>query len=57
MAVELSKQELEYLVNLLSKRHDELLHELHHAFTREYKDGLRREIQLTEDVKLKLTSA
>jgi hypothetical protein len=51
---ELKDQELEYLSKLLSKRHDELLHELHHAVTREYKVGLRQEIDLTEQLKAKL---
>ncbi len=57
MAAELSKPEREYLANLLSKRHSELLHELHHAFTREYKDGLRQEIELTDQLRQKLASA
>lgn len=45
---DLNTEEREYLTKLLKKRHDDLLHELHHAVTREYKDGLRREIDLTE---------
>ena len=56
MAEALSKPEKDYLANLLSKRHDELLHELHHAFTREYKDGLRQEIELTDQLRRKLES-
>lgn len=51
---ELDEQEREYLAKLLAKRHDELLHELHHAVTREYKAGLRQEIDLTEQLKRKL---
>ena len=51
---ELQEQEREYLAKLLKKRHDELLHELHHAVTREYKAGLRQEIDLTESLKEKL---
>jgi len=45
---ELTFDERDYLTKLLKKRHDELLHELHHAVTREYKVGLRQEIDLTE---------
>jgi hypothetical protein len=30
------------------------VHELHHAVTREYKVGLRQEIDLTEQLKAKL---
>lgn len=51
---ELKDQELDYLSKLLSKRHGELLHELHQAVTREYKVGLRQEIDLTEQLKAKL---
>ena len=54
MANELSSHEREYLMNLVERRHSELIHELHHAVTHEYKDGLKREIELTEQVKVKL---
>ena len=50
----MNDQEREYLLKLLAKRHDELLHELHHAVTREYKAGLRQEIDLTERLTAKL---
>lgn len=51
---EFTTQEREYLDKLLGRRHTELLHELHHAVTREYKAGLRQEIDLTEALKVKL---
>lgn len=54
---DLNEQERDYLAKLLKKRHDELLHELHHAATREYKVGLRQEIDLTESLKEKLQPA
>lgn len=50
MPIELTGQQLEYLENLLRKRHAELLHELHHAVTLEFKAGLRQEIALTEQL-------
>jgi len=50
---ELTEQEREYVAKLLKRRHDELLHELHHAVTGEYKSGLRREIELTEELLVK----
>jgi hypothetical protein len=53
---DLTDQEREYLTKLLAKRHDELLHELHHAVTHEYKAGLRQEIDLTEALKAKLAA-
>ncbi len=57
MPNELSAEEREYLKNLVERRHSELIHEMHHAVTREYKDGLKREIELTEKVKTKLGKA
>lgn len=51
---DLTDLELEYLDKLLDRRHTELHHELHHAITREYKAGLRQEIDLTEALKAKL---
>lgn len=51
---ELMTEDREYLAKLLKKRHDELLHELHHAVTREYKEGLRQEIVLTERLQAKM---
>jgi len=54
MSTELTGEESKYLATLAEKRHAELLHELHHAATRAYKDGLKQEIELTERVKAKL---
>jgi hypothetical protein len=50
----LTDQEREYLAKLLMKRHDELIHEVHHAVSYEYKAGLRQEIDLTEALKARL---
>ncbi|HEX6903439.1 MAG TPA: hypothetical protein VF789_27225 [Thermoanaerobaculia bacterium] len=50
----LNDQERDYLTKLLARRHTELLHELHHASTREYKAGLRQEIDLTEILQARL---
>ncbi len=50
----LESAEREYLRRLLDVRHEQLMHELHHAFTHEYKLGLKEEIALTERLKDKL---
>lgn len=55
--IQMTEQEQEYVAKLLKRRHDELLHELHHAVTHEYKDGLRQEIDLTEQLQLKMQPA
>lgn len=51
---DLTEQEREYLAKLLERRHHELLHELHHAVSLEYKIGLRQEIDLTEKLQARL---
>ena len=55
--IEMRDQDREYLTQLIQKRHDELLHELHHAVARDFKNGLRLEIELTEQLKAKLATA
>jgi hypothetical protein len=44
----LPEEEQQYMLHLLQRRHSELIHELHHAATRRFKEGLKDEIQLTE---------
>jgi len=51
---DLNDEECAYLRTLVGQRHSELLHELHHAVTREFKTGLKEEIALTETLKAKL---
>lgn len=50
MPIELTGQQVDYIDSLLTKRHTELLHELHHAVTLEFKAGLKQEIALTEQL-------
>jgi hypothetical protein len=45
---QLPEEEQRYMLHLLQRRHAELIHELHHAATRRFKEGLKDEIQLTE---------
>ena len=54
--VDLTSPELDYLETLLARRHDELLHELHHAVSQEYKEGLKRQVGLTEELRAKLAA-
>ena len=51
---DLSDEERLYLVELLERRLESLLHELHHATTRHFKGALRDEIALTERLRDKL---
>ncbi len=46
--LDLSEKERQYLVTLLKAAHTELLHELHHADASEYKEQLRKQIEINE---------
>jgi len=54
---DLNDEERQYLVELLERRLESLLHELHHATTRHFKEGLRQEVALTERLREKLAAA
>lgn len=54
--LDLTAPEIHYVETLLARRHDELLHELHHAVSQEYKEGLKQEIVLTESLRAKLAA-
>jgi hypothetical protein len=51
---DLSHEEREYLRKLVSAAHKELLHELHHAAKLEFKEKLKKELELNEKVFAKL---
>jgi hypothetical protein len=48
---DLTAEERALLVALLDRREAELLHELHHADARRFKEGLREELALVERLK------
>ena len=52
--VDLTNEEREYLRKLLSTAHKELLHELHHAAKQDFKESLKRELELNEKVSARL---
>ncbi len=54
--LELTDAQRAYLLQLLRHRHAELLHELHHADRREFKQRLRETIALHEGITAKLGS-
>ncbi len=53
----LPEEEQQYMLLLLQRRHAELLHEMHHAATRRFKEGLKAEITLTEKLMAALEPA
>ena len=57
MTLDITNEEREYLLEILEARREELLHELHHTDTLDYKEMLRRKIAVVESVRSKLTTA
>jgi hypothetical protein len=57
MTFDITEQEREYLRELLEARHSELLHELHHTDARDFKDMLKRKVELVEGLKSKFEGA
>lgn len=48
--IDLSGQECEYLLEMLRTAHKELLKELNHTDTASYKDKLKNELSINEDL-------
>jgi len=51
---EFTDRERDYLSTVLLAAHTQLMHELHHADSNEYKAQLRRQIELNESVTMKV---
>ncbi len=54
MMLDITDEEREYLLEILDARREELLHELHHTDTLDFKEMLRRNVELVEAVRSKL---
>ena len=46
MTLQLTRDEREFLLELLKAAHPEMQHELHHTDTLDYREGLRRRIEM-----------
>lgn len=51
---EFDEREREYLQTILLAAHTQLLHELHHSDSADFKQQLRRQIELNERITLKV---
>ena len=56
MTLDITDQEREYLLEILDAQREELLHELHHTDTLDFKEMLRRKVALVESVRSKLVN-
>jgi len=57
MTFDITEQERDYLLEILEARHVELLHEIHHTDARDFKEMLRRKVEMVEGLKSKLAGA
>ena len=57
MTLDITDEEREYLLEILDARREELLHELHHTDTLDFKEMLRRKAEMVEAVRSKLVAA
>ncbi|HEY2093180.1 MAG TPA: hypothetical protein VGJ81_14955 [Thermoanaerobaculia bacterium] len=52
--LDLTAEEREYTSQLLKTAHDQLIHEIDHTDTRTFKDGLRKQLDINEQLTRKL---
>ena len=57
MMLNITSQEREFLLELLDAKRTAMLHELHHTDTQDYKELLRRQVALLEELQRKLERA
>lgn len=57
MRLEITEQERGLLLELLEAKNTAMYHELHHTDARDYKDYVRRRIELLEGLKPKVEGA
>jgi mevalonate kinase len=54
MHIELTTNETDYLRTILEAARKELTHEIHHAHKQDFKESLKRQLELNEKVDQKL---
>ena len=57
MELKLTDEELDFLLNFLEQHHRELLNEIAHTDSREFKQGLRRNEQLLDSLICRMEAA
>jgi hypothetical protein len=55
--LDLTAEEREYTSQLLKTAHDQLIHEIDHTDTRTFKDGLRKQLDINEQLTRKLAQS
>lgn len=54
MMLDLSSDERSFLLELLEAKHSALLHEIHHTDTEDFKEMLREQVDLVEELKTRI---
>ena len=54
MTLDITNEERDYLLEILEARREELLHELHHTDTLDFKEMLKRKVELVEGLRSRL---
>ena len=57
MTLDITEQERDYLLELLEAKRSGMLHELHHTDTLDFKEMLRRRVELVEGLRSKVEGA
>jgi hypothetical protein len=57
LTLDITEQERDYLLELLEAKRSEMLHELHHTDTLDYKEMLRRRMALADGLRSKVEGA
>jgi hypothetical protein len=55
--LDLTAEEREYISNVLKTAHDQLIHELDHTDTRTFKEGLRKQLDINDQITRKLAQS
>ncbi len=55
--IDLSEVERAYIADLLERRYEELMHEMHHTASRKFRDGLKEEIEMVERLRHSIAPA
>ena len=54
MTLDITNEERDYLLEILEARREELLHELHHTDTLDFKEMLKRKVEMVEGLRSRL---
>lgn len=54
MMLDISSAEREFLLELLEAKHSAMLHEIHHTDTEDFREMLKEQVDLLEELKVRI---